>query len=232
MLMVTKGWKDRFAPPKSKDKGKKQNKIWATFFPKLLRLSEKEKILAPNSTIVYRRAKTLGQGLTNYKSLAHMQSKGPSSGTSDACNHCSLCGHHGKHSNMVNPTSVITSKSGKVFKLHQRLICKDSGIYVATCVTCHEQYVGQTSTSFTKRWNEHRSKWKKKIIQDGDKAALLTHYAKKHPNDLSINLDKAYTVTFVEKANDFKYLDILESRWISRLNASINICNTVLPKFR
>ena len=121
---------------------------------------------------------------------------------------------------------------GQIYKLRQKLNCRDSGIYAATCTKCNEQYVGQTCTSFTKRWDEHRSKWRKKIIQDGDKAALLTHYNKKHNADLSIDLDKAFRVTFVEKANDFKFLDILESRWINRLNAKINICNTVLPKYR
>ena len=40
--------------------------------------------------------------------------------------------------------------------LRRRLNCSDSGIYVATCTLCQEQYVGQTITSFATRWNAHR----------------------------------------------------------------------------
>ena len=204
MIEVTKSWKERFTPPTSINRNLQTKKVWPTFFPKLLRLTEKERSLASNAAIVYKRPKSLGQGLTNYKSLAYMQND-TQDGTSEACNHCSLCGHHGKHKSMIDKTNVITSKMGKIYKLRQKLNCRDSGIYAATCTKCNEQYVSQTCTSFTKRWNEHRSKWRKKIIQDGDKAALLTHYNKKHNADLSIDLDKAFRVTFVEKANDFRY---------------------------
>jgi len=30
--------------------------------------------------------------------------------------------------------------------LNQKLTCANHGIYVATCVICHEQYIGQTKT--------------------------------------------------------------------------------------
>lgn len=207
-----------------------EKKIWTTFFPSLLKLNKKEKKLAPNVAVTYRRPKTLGQGLTNYKSLAHTQDA-PTDGTSEACGHCSLCGHHGKYKTMINKTDIIKSKTGRKFKLRQKINCKDSGIYVATCTRCEEQYVGQTSTTFTKRWNEHRSRWKKKIVENNDKAALLAHYAKAHANDIEIDLDQAFYVIFTEKLRDLRFLDALESRWINRLNATINICKTILPKF-
>ena len=70
------------------------------------------------------------------------------------------------------------------------------------------------------------------MVENNDKAALLAHYAKAHASDMDINLDQAFTVTFLEKPRDLRFLDILESRWINRLNAKINICKTILPEFR
>ena len=60
----------------------------------------------------------------------------------------------------------------KTLKLNQSLTCADFGIYVATCVMCHEQYVGQTSNKFSKRWSAHRSNWNKQG-SDGLVAALF-----------------------------------------------------------
>ena len=231
MIGIVSSWKERFAPPTTKHQDMQDKKIWTTFFPSLLKLNKKEKMLAPNVGVVYRRSKTLGQSLTNYKHLARTQDA-PTDGTSEACEHCSLCGHHGKHKTMIHKTNVVKSKTGRTFKIKQKINCKDSGIYVATCTKCEEQYVGQTGTTFTKRWNEHRSRWKKKVVENDDKAALLTHYAKAHANDMTIELHQAFYVTFAEKPRDLQFLDVLESRWINRLNAKINICKTVLPKFR
>jgi len=36
----------------------------------------------------------------------------------------------------------------KTFPLNQKLTCANHGIYVATCVICHNQYVGQTKNKF------------------------------------------------------------------------------------
>ena len=52
---------------------------------------------------------------------------------------------------MVPNVSQMLTKT-TTFKLNQSLTCADFGIYVATCVICHEQYVGQTSNKFSKRW--------------------------------------------------------------------------------
>jgi len=40
----------------------------------------------------------------------------------------------------------------KTFPLKQNLTCANYSIYVATCVICHWQYVGQTSNKFFMRW--------------------------------------------------------------------------------
>jgi len=45
----------------------------------------------------------------------------------------------------------------KTFPLNQKLTCANHGFYVATCVICDEQYVGQTKNKFSMRWSSHRS---------------------------------------------------------------------------
>ena len=110
--------------------------------------------------------------------------------TSYKCGKCALCGNHGTHINMVDETKTIKTKTGKIFKLKQKLCCKDFGIYVAQCTTCAETYVGQTATSFATRWNGHRSSWKKfseanKKEKDqnneiNEEQALFEHYIKHH----------------------------------------------------
>jgi len=75
---------------------------------------------------------------------------------------------------MVPNVSQLLTKT-KTFKLNQSLTCEDFGIYVVTCVICHEQYVGQTSSKFSKRWSAHRSNWNKqdcKTDSDKDQMAL------------------------------------------------------------
>ena len=76
-----------------------------------------------------------------------------------------------------------------------------SGINVATCVICHEQYVGQTSNKFSKRWSAHSSNWNKqncKTDSDTDQMALSRHYSENHGTINKPPLHEAYTVTFVE----------------------------------
>ena len=58
-----------------------------------------------------------------------------------------------------NVSQLLTTT--KTFKLNQSLTCADFGIYVATCVMCHEQYVVQTSNKISKRWSAHRGNWNK-----------------------------------------------------------------------
>ena len=91
-------------------------------------------------------------------------------GGSRPCEHCALCGCYEKNNkSMVSNVSQLLT-TNKTFKLNQTLTCADFGIYVATCVICHEQYVGQTSNKFSKRWSAHRSNWNKQDCKtDSDK---------------------------------------------------------------
>jgi len=50
---------------------------------------------------------------------------------------------------MLPNVSQLLTKT-KTFKLNQSLTCADFGIYVATCVICHEQYLVKLATNFPK----------------------------------------------------------------------------------
>ena len=153
----------RIRPPKC-DK-KEDPQVWATSFPHLLTLSQKEKKLNPKAMITYKRPTTIGQKLKNYKDLALNKTRKQTKGGSRPCEHCALCGCYGKNNkSMVPNVSQLLTKT-KTFKLNQTLTCADFGIYVATCVICHEQYVGQTSNKFSKRWSAHRSNSTNKIVK-------------------------------------------------------------------
>jgi len=139
----------------------------------------KRKKLNPKAMITYKRPTTIGQKLTNYKDLALNNTRKQNNGGSRPCEHCALCGCYGKNNkSMVPNVSQLLTKT-KTLKLNQSLTCADIGIYVATCVICHEQYVGQTSNKFYKRWSAHRSNWNKqdcKTDRDKDQMALSRHY--------------------------------------------------------
>ena len=113
-------------------------------------ISRKKK-LNPKAMITYKRPTTIGQKLTNYKELALNKTRKQTKGGSRPCEHCALCGWYGKNNKSMVPNDLQLLTKTKTFKLNQSLTCADFGIYVATCVICHEQYVGQTSNKFSKR---------------------------------------------------------------------------------
>ena len=97
---------------------------------------------------------------------------------------------------MVPNASELLTKT-KTFKLNQSLTSADIGIYVETCVICHEQYVGQSSNKFSKLWSAHRSNWNKQDCKtDSDQMALSQHYSENHGTINKPPLHEAYTVTF------------------------------------
>jgi len=63
------------------------------------------------------------------------------------------CGNHGKHNKSMVPCISQIMGKNKTFSLNQKLTCANYGIYVATCVICHEQYVEQTNNKFCTRWS-------------------------------------------------------------------------------
>ena len=147
------------------------------------------------------------------------------------CDHCALCGCYGKNKKSMAPNVSQLLTKTKTFRLIQSLTCADFGIYVATCVICHEQYVSQTSNKFSKRWSAHRSKWNKqycKTDRDKDQMALSRHYSENHGTINKPPLHETYTVTFVEQPSCHS-LDICENKWYHLIDAQINIQNMILP---
>ena len=218
---------------------------WTTRFKNILRFNKKEKDLKPNSRLTYRRPTTLGGILTNYKSIAHETKTIEESG-SQACGRCALCGNWGDNKNMVYETKKFVTKENKVIKLTEKIKCCNFGIYVAQCLVCQDTYVGQTSTSFSKRWNNHRRIWKEDIaektsnkteegLKTKDDHALTNHYLKFHreliKNEEKRQLAEAYKVAFVETPQK-EHLDMAESCWVAKLKAKINIAPTILPRYR
>jgi len=181
--------------------------------------------------ITYKRPTTIGQKLANYKDLALNKTRKQTKGGSRPCEHCALCGCYGKNNKSMPPNVSQLLTKTKTFKLNQSLTCADFGIYVATCVICHEQYVGQNSNKFSKRWSAHRSNWNKqdcKTDSDKDQMALSRHYSENHGTINKPPLYEAYIVTFVEQPSCHS-LDICENKWYHLIDAQINIQNMILP---
>ena len=157
--------------------------------------------------------------------------------SSRKCLKCSLCGKHGNTTNMVLEKTTITDRRGKDIQLQKNLNCSSYGVYAAECRLCQRLYVGQTINKFSIRWNSHRNSWKnlclgkEKLKEDSDNGALFKHYKRHHQDaDLkTLQLADAYGVMFIEQPTK-RNLDIRESYWIAKLNASINIAKTILPK--
>ena len=157
-------------------------------------------------------------------------------GLSHPCNKCALCGNFKEYvgKSMVTPVNNITTNQGKQIFLKQNLTCSNFGIYAAQCKICKNIYVGQTKNAFSTRWSGHRTIWNNKIIEKhNDRAALLIHYHKEHKQVINSHpvISSCFDVIFLEEPKDFRKLDFLESDWINRLYAQINITKTVLPKF-
>ena len=217
---------------------------WATQFKNILKLNKKEKHLVPEATITYCRPPTLRNQLTNYKYIAREDGTSSESRGCQPCNRCGLCGNFGSMQNMVLATDKIRLPNGKDFTIKSTITCKHQGIYAAKCIQCHQYYVGQTNNSFSTRWNAHRSSWKKMIAARKnitvanddpwkDQNALFMHYQKNHPDKVHKNLMlyEAFQVIFIEKTKA-ALLDVRENYWISKLDASINISKTYLPKYK
>ena len=151
---------------------------------------------------------------------------------------------------MVNFTRELKLENSaiqKTWKLTETLNCKDNGIYVAICKMpgCGESYVGQTTTSFNKRWSGHRFGWKESIgktvssvvDRDSDKTALSDHYKKAHASQYAkfcqiphtTGFDKSFDVVFVDTARGSKKLSALEDSWRHRTKSTLNRCSIITP---
>lgn len=230
IINLASNWTERFQPKNTNQNNTKEKEriVWATSFPKLLELTEKEKSLKPRATTVYKKPATLANKLTNYRQLAH-DKHSDKQGSSNPCGSCSLCGTFGRHASMVSTTHQISLKNGKQIHLAQDLTCKNYGIYIATCLECRELYVGQTLNQFSKRWTAHRFDWK----NTEDRSALVQHFQTRHPKIMQRKpeLESCFTVAFVEEP-PVHMLDVAENKWLIRTSASINNHKMILPTVR
>ena len=232
-----KTWKNRFHPDNFNTNSIKKDfnyVIWASPLKQLIKLNKIEKSLSPFSTIVYKRPPTLSSILCNYKQLSHTQVDQNIVGC-HPCEHCSLCGcrslkdGHQPVCAVTSSKQIVSTFNKSKFPIYQSISCQDFGIYVVTCRICGQQYVGQTITTFAKRWAQHRAVWKQPgNNNNNDRASLRLHYTNNHNDKINKDINTNYTITFIQTTDTPTNLDFLESRWIARLNAQININSTVL----
>jgi len=129
--------------------------------------------------ITHKRHTTTAQKLANYKHLVLSKTRKQIKRISRISKHCTLCGCRVKHNKFVLPcVSQIITKN-KTVPVNQNLTCANYDIYVASCVICHEHYVGQTSNKLSVRWSSRRSNWNKQNCKtDNDHMVLSRHYSK------------------------------------------------------
>ena len=235
MIQKVSTWTERFGPNNQKKQTEKNPVPWATGFPQFLQLTDKERSIKPEANVIYKRPACLANTLTKYKTLAHKQQKILKLGSSSPCGNCALCGKFSKYECMVKSVNYIKcEKNNRQVKLNQSLNCRNYGIYVANCVNCNAQYVGQTKNKFSVRWNNHRHTWKKfDISTQNDSTALLQHYKSNHNLLLARrpSLSQCFSVIFVEEP-PFDVLDICEDKWFHKLGASINLQTMILPAIK
>jgi len=68
-------------------------------------------------------------------------------------------------------TNVLTKN--KTFPLNNNLAFANYGTYVATCVICNRQYVGQSVKKFSTRRSSHWSTWNKPDNSGGSRPGVL-----------------------------------------------------------
>ena len=150
VLEETKNWTSRWPPVKPKVI---ENPItWATANPTFLCLTEKERKLNNKAMISFKKPKALKNLLLRHKRTAltknideifkenEDENNSRSSGCSQPCKKCSICGNWGSYLNRpcVYLRKALKAEDGKLIKLTENLNCQNFGIYVLTCRLCLE----------------------------------------------------------------------------------------------
>ena len=122
--------------------------------------------------------------------------------------------------------------------MKQNLTFSNYGIYAAQCKICQKIYVDQTINHFSTRWSGHKAFWNNNNNnakkQHNDRASLLIHFQTWHKelmNNTLPDISDCFEVTFLQEPRNQQKLDVLESLWINKLVAEININKTILPKY-
>ena len=106
---------------------------------------------------------------------------------------------------MLPNVSQLLTKA-KTFPLNKHLTCANFGIYIVTCVICHEQYVGQTSNKFSKNGQRIAVIGRDKIVKP---RVTRTRWPCRKPSSHS--------------------LDIYENKWYHLFDAQTNIQSMMIP---
>jgi len=104
--------------------------------------------------ITYKSPSVIGKKLRNCKHLVLIKKK-QTENALGPCKNCGLCGCHCKRNKSTVPTAAQIETKHKTFPLKQNLPRANYAILVATCLICHQQYVGQTVNKFSTRWWFH-----------------------------------------------------------------------------
>ena len=77
-------------------------------------------------------------------------------------------------------------------------------------------------------WNNNNAK-----KEHNDRASLLIHFQTWHKELMNSlpDISDCFEVTFLQEPRNQQKLDVLESMWINKLVAEININKTILPKY-
>ncbi|CAK8688535.1 unnamed protein product [Clavelina lepadiformis] len=134
-------------------------------FPRTLQLTKQEKFLKPLATVTYKRPRTLGNVVINFREVAHQTAyiKRKQS-LFKPYGQCALCGNHGKHINMVMKTASTPSPLGsstlinflladitmKWLSLYRNDLGDDGASHISTCLSKIEELnIGRCKISAT-----------------------------------------------------------------------------------
>ncbi|KAJ8287457.1 hypothetical protein COCON_G00001160 [Conger conger] len=123
---------------------------------------------------------------------------------------CICCKHILKGSDLFQ-----SAATGNIYEIPQYLTCKTpSVIYIIQCKVCKVQYVGKTSTTLQKRFNDHSSS-----IRKHEKRPIPDHFTKNgHCLDDLI-------IYPIEEVTGSKKLSERELHWIRELDTVENGLN-------
>jgi len=136
---------------------------------------------------------------------------------------------------MVNKTETLTAQIDQI-KLSKSLNCKDFGIYVANCLHCTAQYVGQAVVSISARWTQYRNLRNKSLSitnfsNDNNASALIRHTVLHHKESTKPKIYQCFNVLYVDKPQPDNLI-FSEASWFRITNASINLQKMILPRVK
>jgi len=115
----------------------------------LFRLSEKGKAFNSEVMIAYNRPITVGQRLTNNRTLPDNESSSQQWRYSGPGLHCALCGNSGRRNKSMFRELNAEQSKGRLVLKRQARTCASYGFYVVTCGFCGNQYAGETADKFS-----------------------------------------------------------------------------------